>query len=188
MVPESSIMFCLAEKQDAPIIAETTRYYYNRFSDAQGFLAGYRSVEQVQADLQHYYVARIKGEPAGHVLIEFGLPEEFDLLKWHDTSEACRIRSFSQVVSIVHIAVRKEFLNQGIGTFLYNGLFARYPAAAFISSVIVKPYCNAHSLRFHEKCGFLAVAYHDRDVIHGTVFESVYFVRYPEVNLFRKDD
>ena len=56
----------------------------------------------------------------------------------------------NEVVYVKQLAVRREYLNQGVGTFLYSEIEKRMglPLIAFVAD---KPRLNESSLRFHIK-------------------------------------
>ncbi len=158
-------------------IVTTTQYYYNRFNEKIGFLAGFRTAEQVKKQIENYYVVKDTGAYAGHVHISFKLPDEFEQLDWYNNKEYLMLKNAKNVIYIQHIAIKKEYAGKGCGKYLLNRLFYKFNQHLILSSVIVKPYCNEYSYMFHKKCGFYVVAYYNNDVIGKMHFESIYMLK-----------
>jgi predicted GNAT family acetyltransferase len=169
--------FSQATEGYAEDIAATTQYYYNRFSNDKGFLAGYRTCQQVLSMLDKYYIVTINNQYIGHVQVSFGLPEEFKLLKWYENGYLEELKNCKKVIYIEHIVVKNEFTGMGAGRFLFQSLSNNYPDYILFSSVIDKPFSNKYSLEFHKQCGFKEVAYHKKDVIGSFTFQSIYLMK-----------
>lgn len=166
-----------ARPQDAEAIALATRDAYMDFDGKDGFILGYRTPDSVREDLPSYYVAELNGEYAGHAQLSFALPPEFCELRYYDESVRNALLETRKCAYIEHIVIKRARRRAGVGIELIRRLCERYDEFDFFSSVVVLPYRNDSSLRFHIACGFIAFAYYERDIIDGMRYESEYFMK-----------
>lgn len=178
-IDKNGISFLYASKDDIPGILGEINSHYDKFGDADGFLVGYRNYDMILSDLKNFFVAKRGNDILGHVQIKRSLPEEFDSLDWYDQMYYEKLSACKNIIYISQVVVNSNYCNHGIGKFLYTNLFQEFKDYVFFSSVVMKPFYNKHSLKFHKRCGFIEVAYNKHDVVQNNLFESVYLARFP---------
>ncbi|MBN1216310.1 MAG: GNAT family N-acetyltransferase [Candidatus Lokiarchaeota archaeon] len=177
--------FFPAEIEDAKDIIDINESYLRQYNNKLGFLLGkldYNELlEIIRCDHKTFFVA--KGEDKeflGYVKIDEHI--EDDILKdvkwnWIDKNNKNDFERF-QYIYISQLAIKKESSRKGIGKFIYETLFKKYPDRNFVAFVAKEPYLNRASREFHESLGFDKVGIFKRKrYLEVDNFESYFFYK-----------
>ncbi len=112
------------------------------------------------AQEHQYYILNIKNEDKiiGFIELSNGVEKGIlDQVTWINEDNKVRIiNSDKDIKYIEKIAIHPDYAGKGIGTAIYRNLFDLLPSYSFYSFVMVAPFHNEGSVKFHEKMNFKA--------------------------------
>lgn len=127
-----------------------------------GFLLTQITEEQILQKLENgveYFVATSNSdEILGFVTVSIPKIDNTFLNQviWQDDAYRDKIAKDKNLY-IQIVAVKPNYMSQGIGQFMYKSLYEEFSTSFFTTFVVAKPIKNLRSLLFHEKQGFLQV-------------------------------
>lgn len=174
--------FLQADIEDAKNIIEINQSYLDKYDNKAGFLINSLDYDEL-LDLicynkKSFFIA--KGEDKeflGYAIIEEKIEE--DILggiewNWIDKKNKEDFERF-QFIYITQLAVKKEIIRKGIGKFIYENLFKKFPDRNFVAFVAKEPYLNRASREFHKALGFERIGIFKRERYLGLDNYKSYF-------------
>ncbi|OKH31702.1 GNAT family N-acetyltransferase [[Phormidium ambiguum] IAM M-71] len=132
-------------------------------SPHSGFLLAKTTEVEIQQNLNQgtnkYFVAvNLSGEVLGFLaLAKPKISNDFlNQIIWQDDSCKDKILSVRHIYIKV-VAIKLDYQSRGIGQFMYESLYEKFPNSFISAFIVSKPLCNERSLKFHEKQGFQQV-------------------------------
>ncbi|MEQ9414251.1 MAG: GNAT family N-acetyltransferase [Cyclobacteriaceae bacterium] len=136
----------------------------NRLNAQKGYLLSEADADVLRGKLisksgYFYYVATNNEEILGFVQVKKGIPqeEEEEYLSAKKQEDIDTLISTEPHWHILTVAVNEDFKGTGVGKYMYNRLFEKYPESHFTAFVVFEPTRNTGSITFHEAMGFKEV-------------------------------